>query len=294
MNAPVLVESRVRCRPIRDDDLEAVASLLGRGFPGRGSGYFLRGLQRVQAREAPDGMPKFGYLLELAGRPVGAVLLIFSQREDMETIRCNIASWYVEPEHRGHAAMLSAMALKHKTVTYYNVTPAPNTWPILEAQGYRRYCSGLFLAFPALKLDREASTVEFIGPQDAAIDGISQEEGALLREAAGLGCLSMVVRSRDEAVPLAFLPFRMRSGRLPLPLVQLVYARSQDDFRRHGGAIGRALMLRGRFGIFMDANGPVEGIAGIHTERRGRKYCKGPGEARLNDLLDTELVLFGM
>ncbi len=46
--------------------------------------------------------------------------------------------------------MLAAVATRLKHVTYLNTSPAPHTWPILQAQGYQRYSAGQFLALPAL------------------------------------------------------------------------------------------------------------------------------------------------
>ena len=94
-------------------------------------------MARLQGRGAPEGCPPFGYLLEADGQVVGALLLIFSQRNG--DLRCNLSSWYVVPEHRAHAAVLAAMATKLKHVTYLNTSPAPHTWPILKAQGYVQY-----------------------------------------------------------------------------------------------------------------------------------------------------------
>ena len=45
--------------------------------------------------------------------------------------------------------------------------------------------------------------------------------------------------------------------------------------------------------MFLDANGPLEGVSGFYTEKRGRKYFKGPHRPKLADLSDTELVVFG-
>lgn len=288
-NPPV----RVRCRPIAEADLDAVATLLARGFPGRPRRYFADGLARQSRRAVPEGMPRYGYLLDAGGEPVGAVLLMFSERQDPPGIRCNIASWYVDPPYRGQAAMLSAMALKQKGVTYLNITPAPNTWPILEAQGYRRYCDGLFLAFPVLARGPDGVSIETVGPEGGDIAGLGAEEAAILRELAAQGCVALVARSAEGAAPFGFLPFRMRSGRVPLPLMQMVYCRQVEDFVRFAGPLGRALLKRGRLGVFLDARGPVAGVPGIYTEKRGRKYCKGPGEPRLADLAGTELVLYG-
>lgn len=284
---------KVRCRPIGEADLDAVALLLARGFEKRPIRYFRDGLARQAEREVPAGLPRFGYLLEASGRPVGAVLLMFSERRDPPEIRCNIASWYVDPPYRGHAAWLSSMALKHKGVTYLNVTPAPNTWPILEAQGYRRYCDGLFFAFPALLPGPRGIRVETVGPDHAAIDGLSDDEMRTLRDQAAYGCTSLVAHAPDGPKPFVFLPFRMRSGRIPLPLMQLVFCRDPEDFVAVAGPLARRLLRAGRLGVIMDARGPVPGLPGLYTERRGRKYFKGPGSPRLADLADTELVLFG-
>ena len=45
---------------------------------------------------------------------------------------------------------LVSHALRHKEVTYLNVSAAPHTWPIIEAQGFSRYSEGIFVCLPAL------------------------------------------------------------------------------------------------------------------------------------------------
>jgi hypothetical protein len=75
--------------------------------------------------------------------------------------------------------------------------------------------------------------------------------------------------------------------------MQLIYCRDVGDYVACAGAIGRLLLRLGKVAVVADANGPVPGLAGIYTERRGRKYFKGPHRPRLADLADTELVLYG-
>jgi hypothetical protein len=53
------------------------------------------------------------------------------------------------------------------------------------------------------------------------------------------------------------------------------------------------LLRLGKISVAVDANGPIPGLVGIYTERRGRKYFKGPHRPQLADLTDTELVLYG-
>src|SRR5262245_31730217 len=92
-------QARVRCRQIGDGDIEAIINLLARGFAVRGRAYWTRAFERLKRHATPPGFPKFGYLLESNGVPVGTLLLIFSRigTGAQSSIRCNISSWYVEP-----------------------------------------------------------------------------------------------------------------------------------------------------------------------------------------------------
>ena len=136
-------------------DRDAVAALLRKGFGFRRTqAFWQRVINRLETHLAPDGMPQCGYLLESDGRVVGAILAIFSiprTGADPDAVRCSISSWYVEPAFRGYASFLAAQALRHKNATYLNISPAPNTKPIVEAQGYTKYGNGLFVATPALQ-----------------------------------------------------------------------------------------------------------------------------------------------
>ena len=86
---------------------------------------------------------------------------------------------------------------------------------------------------------------------------------------------------------------RIRRGLFSPPAMQLIYCREMSEFIACAGAIGRALLRRGKISVIVDANGPIEGLRGIYTEKRGRKYFKGPNPPRLGDLSDTELVVYG-
>ena len=109
-------------------------------------------MQQLGSRQPPYGLPQYGYLLESDGQPVGTIFLICAQVQagDTSARRCNLSSWYVEPAFRSYAALLVSRALSHKDVTFLNVSAAPHTWPIIEAQGFSRYSDGVFVAIPAL------------------------------------------------------------------------------------------------------------------------------------------------
>ena len=285
---------QVRRREIRDADVEAVACLLARGFPGRDRGYWRTGLNRMAARPAlPAGCPRYGYLLETEAGPVGAVLLLCSETvENGEArIRCNASSWYTEPAYRMHAPLLIAAALKRRDVTYINVSPAPHTWPTVEAQGFRAYASGQAVVCPMLAAAREPACVLRIGPEDGEV--CDPADATLLTDHAALGCTSLVVKAADGAHPFVFLPFRIRSGRYPLPLMQLIYCRDPAAFVRFAAPLGRALLRRGFPGVVLDADMPLAGLMAFRGLGSARKYFRGPHRPRIGDLAYTERVIFG-
>ena len=295
MTKPRATAAKILCREIVERDLDSVADLLTRGFNGRSRDYWIRGLHRQSERDVPPGYPRYGYLLDNAGVPVGVLLVVFTSvtHDGETTIRCNVSSWYVDPPFRGHAPRLSWMALKQKHVTYIDITPAVPTWPIVEAMGFKRYCSGLLFSIPALSRYEPDTTIEVISASTKVVDGLSLADLDLLKTHAQYGCLSLVCRIGGEAIPFVLMDLRARSGRLWLPAMQLIYCRDTQEYVRCAGAIGRMLLRKGKPLVTLDANGAIPGLVGLYTEARGRKYFKGPNPPRLADLAETELVLFG-
>ncbi|MDA9435452.1 acyl-CoA acyltransferase [Bradyrhizobium sp. CCBAU 51627] len=284
----------IRCREIAIADLDAIADLLARGFPIRSRDYWIDGLRRLAVREIPDSFPRFGYMLEHDRMPVGALLLIHTTRNDdgRTSIRCNLSSWYVEPAFRSFAPMLTKVAQRHEDVTYVNISPAQWTWRTIEAQGFRRYCGGLFFSLPAMSRPAKAMRVEVVGQDAQGLGGLPEADAALLARHAAYGCLSLVCRAADgRAFPFVLQP--MRVARMRLPAMQMIYCPDVADYIVCAGAIGRFLLWRGRLSIALDANGPVRGLVGFYREPIGCKYFKGPHCPRLADLSDSELVIYG-
>ena len=285
-----------RFREIQDSDLDAIGDLLTRGFVHRSRDYWMRGLHRQGTRSLSPDLPRYGYMLEHQGAPVGCLLLIYSSKiiDGEAATCCNVSSWYVDPEFRNYAALFASMTQKRKDVTYSNVTPAVTTWPILDAQGFVPYCRGLYFSVPILSHGGRGVVVEAVTQDTAFIAGLPDADLALLKRHAEYGCLSLVCRTADGALPFIFFSLRKRRGIIPVPAMQLGYCRSIDDYVKCAGAIGRHLLRRGKPIVTIDANGAMAGLPGVYTEMRGRKYFKGPQQPRLGDLADTELAIYGM
>lgn len=291
-----MLAKKPRIREIAESDLDAIGDLLTRGFVHRNREYWMRGLRRQGARPRPPDTPCYGYLLENEGVPVGCLLLIYSSKiiDGEEATCCNVSSWYVDPLFRNYAALFASMTQKRKDVTYFNVTPAAATWPILQAQGFAPYCRGLYFSVPALARSGGGITVEPVAAETSSITGLPDADLEMLTRHAAYGGLSLVCHTAEGALPFVLFPLRKRRGVIPLPALQLGYCRSLADYISCAGAIGRYLLRRGAPVIIIDANGPVAGLPGIYSEARGRKYFRGPQRPRLGDLADTELAIYGM
>lgn len=293
---PGTPKAKVRCRLITDDDREAVAALLREGFPGHRAGYWEDGLGRLRQRTLPEGLPRYGYCLDTGGGIVGVILLIAAMREvDGATVPfINVASWYVVPDYRAYAQLLVSVALRNKAATYTNVTPAPHTWPIIENQGYTKYCNGLFIAAAALKPAVAGVSITDFGNLAHEATVLAMPDYGLLQRHHGMGCRVLIVKEGERLSGYVFRRYRIRSGRIPLPAMLLLHGPDRDQLVRIAGNLGRWFLREATVFLVMDANGPVAGLTGFHTEVRGRKYYRGAHAPALCSLADTEFAVFGV
>jgi hypothetical protein len=231
--------------------------------------------------------------LETNGVLVGAILLICANVRVDEIVgpRCNLSSWYVEPAYRVYAPLLISHALRHKEVTYVNVSAAPHTWPIVEAQGFSRYSEGLFISFPALSLNPPGDKPEVFEASEEPPVGYDPFEQDVLRQHAEHGCISLWCVRGGHAFPFVFRP-RLVKG--VIPCAQLIYCHDFADFALFAGPLGRYLARHGRPMVIVDANGPIPGIAGIFRRGSKPKYFRGPQRPRLGDLAFTEYAILGV
>lgn len=276
----------VRRREIRDADLAGVTDLLRRGFSHRPRAFWERGLRRMGERPAVDGCPRYGFLLDDGSRPVGVALMLFG-RDGAGHVRCNLSSWTVDPAFRAQAPFLVASALKRPEVTFTNISAAPHTWPTIEAQGFRAYSERRSLVLPLLGPAGERARVS---ADTASWRGLP--EATLLDDHRGYGCTCLTVEAEGPPCPLVLALVRVRAGRYPLPVLQVVFCRDIADVSRYAGAIGRWMTRRGAVGLLVDGGVPG-GLVGGPWIRRGRRYARGPHPPRIGDLSYTELAIFG-
>ena len=268
---------RVRCRQIVESDLDALAAMFMIGFPHHARDFWDKGLARVAALPPIEGLSPIGYALEADGVIVGALLTISSRRGD--DIVSNVSAWYVEPAYRAHSTLLTAMATKHKHVIYLNASPADHTVKTLEPLGWKPCNFGRSIACPALNLG--GGKVSSKIPADLP-------ERTLLEDHRAWGLVSLVCKKDGRISPFVFR--RRAFTKLHLPIVELLYCRSTEDFERCAGALGRYFLLRGAVGVLLD--GKVSGMVSRYMDGREPRLYKGSHPPTPNDFAYTEKVFF--
>ena len=112
-------------------------------------------------------------------------------------------------------------------------------------------------------------------------------EAQLLRDHRALG-LTVVTVERDGIVsPFVFKPRRL--DKPPVPVLDVMFCRGPEDFRRCAPALAKHVLPRGRLGFLIDGDQP--GMA-HYAEGKEPRYFKGPMRPILGDLAYTEKVIF--
>lgn len=280
--------SRVRCREIMPFDLDRVTDLLTFGFQ-RDRTYWVNAIKRLTEHPTPAGFPKYGYLLESSGVPVGVLLGIFTSRvqDGATSVRCNGSSLYMAPGFTAYASLLVRRLERFKDVTYVNLTPTPRTWTMMEAQGYARFSTGLYVALPRLGSDSANVKIQIIS-ESCADDRLLSFEPDLLVDHAGFGCISLICESEGKPYPFVFGLYK----KYGIPLAHLVYCRDRQDFVSLNRPVGQFLMQHGYPLVVLDSNDKIAGLLGRYLAIRP-KYWRGIKPPRLGDLAYTERVMFG-
>jgi len=279
-------------REIAGEDINPVIDLLVRGFPNPRR-YWEVGLERLRTRSVAPDMPRYGYVLESDGSPVGVILLISSLRciGGRQVLFSNLSGWYVEPSFRSHATQLLKRALINRQATFLSVSPVLHVRPIYEALGFKRFSSGQFLSVPALAGNRRNTRSSIIKVDRFDDANLEEDERRLLDAQAGYGCISFCCTTDGQTRPFVFLS-RLIKGFIPC--AQLAYCRKISDVVEVAGTIGRYLLRHGLPFVLIDANGPIAGIPGRYFPDVAPKYYRGATTPVLGDLAETEATIFGI
>ncbi len=268
-------------------------------FPDRSRAYWEQGLTRLATRSLPSGVPRFGYVLDRDGELVGVVLTIYSVVSDGTAthLRCNLSSWYVAPQLRIYGTVLDGQAMRDRSVTYLNVSPAPGTIAIHVARGFRRTTQGQMLVVPALSGAGRGVRVRTLGPGEDA--DMPDPVRTIVRDHAGFGCLCLRCDDGPASHVVILQRLTLKLSRRPtwlprLPALQMIYGPPVIELPRWLGAIGRHLLLRGeRPFLLLDVDARLPGVVGRHLDGWRPRFSRGPNPVRVGDLSYTEITVFG-
>ncbi|MDH2347361.1 acyl-CoA acyltransferase [Bradyrhizobium sp. SSUT77] len=291
--------SHIKVRLITDADIPAAIDLLTGGYgsgrvpgPVRPRSFWEDIFSCLSHRPLPaEELPRYGYVIDSDGVLVGILLLIFSTVWDngKAKIRCNGLGLYVDPAFRLCAPQLIKKASDFKEATVLNLTPAKNTFRMIEALSYVRYCDGIFASIPLLGRARKEARVKVVDVHTKLDVRLDPHDRDLLLEHADCGCMSLWCITPQDAYPFVF---RIRQFNR-VPCVHLVYCRNVDDFVRFARPIGLFLARHTwHILVLLDANGPVHGLVGKYFAGKANRYFRGSDRPRLGDLAYTEIALF--
>ena len=273
------------CRLISEADLPAIAELLAFGISERTLSWWRSGLARLALHSSPDGYPRFGYMLEAEGRPVGVHLLICSAQPS--GVRCNASSWFVRKEFRSFATMLMLRATRQLPGAYVSLWPNPRTVvPVIKALGSRTVWQGVYVALPLFA--RGSADVHLEPWQDAQLP---EADRRLLMDHTAFGCLGVWCRTPDGGHPLIF---RRRWLKRRIPCAHLIYCRSLELLEAAAPAIGRMLASRGMPLLLVPADRPLRGMPGHYLPTKLPVYCRGEPAPPVADLTYTWPAIFGI
>ncbi len=280
------------CREMARADCVQVAELLTKAFAEwRDHEFWDRAMERLSERAPPADLPQFGYVLEVEGQIVGVLLLIASELNDAgnRLRRCNVSSWYVEPQFRMYGSLLVSKAIRHRDVTYLNVSPAPETWQVLAAHGYRPFVSGRAIGIPLLARNGSAAAIRVAAPGLLAGNDLSDTEVTLLLDHARWDCISLVCDTQFGRLPFVFGQRRRRG----VKFAYVIYCRTLESLVEQARPLGRHLALRGIGFVVVDADAKLRGMPGWF-EPGFPKFFRGSERPRAGDLAYTERALFGV
>jgi hypothetical protein len=282
---------------IDESNIGHAVDLLRKGFPALCSRGLEAGLQRwMQSPGHRSGEEPIGHLLTAEGRYVGIGLTAVSECHDEVAAgagprrRVNLASWYVEPDHRLRLPVLLRGMLADPTAIYTDLTPAPMVLPILDRLGFTPLNDGVLLVNLAL-----AACGFGTGAVVTVRDRNTETDTWLSRmveDHLDYGCIALDLEHEGSVSTLVLKPVRLKR----IPLIELIYCEDDKLLRQHMPAVARTLLKAGHFGLLIDS--PVDrrqtaAIAYTPFRQRRRRLVKNAKASRRIDHTYSELVFFG-
>ena len=183
--------------------------------------------------------PELGFMLVEGDDVVGVQLAWRSQRTvaGREERFCNLGSWCVLPEHRGHSLRLLRAALSDRDCHYTDLTPRPEVVAINERLGFRHLDTTSVLV-PNLPWPVRGSVSSDPAVLERTLTGVSLQR---YRDHAGAEPARHVVLRRAEAWCYVMLRIERRKG---MRIASLLHVSDPELFAAMAKPLARYLLLR--------------------------------------------------
>ncbi len=291
LRAVPLSQPPVVCREIETKDLEELATLLTEGFPSRDRSYWLYGLGIMQARFEGGTSRPLGYVLVSNDQLVGVLLTIHSP-DDANGVkgRCNLSSWYIEPEYRGAAIALERLATADPALTYTSISPAPHTRRLMSVLRHRSLNEDALLALPTLApIKRDARIQPYSAQHHDRL--LSPDMARICSDHKDLDCIVLIAQTQAGAHPFIFQKRPLTA--LKTGCADIIFSPSDDLLSGLAGPLGRFLLRQGIFLWKLEARTHLKGVPYWSFTGKAPRLVKGAGVTLANDLTYSELVVFG-
>jgi len=188
------------------------------------------------ARNWDSSEDYYGYVLDQGGDVKGFLGLIFSERiiNGHREKFCNMTSWTVKQESRGHSLQLLLEALKLGNCTFTNFTPSVGVASILRKLGFTELEAGAQVLLPVPGFSLVRTSYSALLDIDEIGKRLSETDRKIFTDHRGFNCRHLLISDGEE---YCYLVLKNRSyKRLPFARVQYLsnpelFASSIDALR---------------------------------------------------------------
>ena len=169
-----------------------------------------------------------GYLLEQGGEVKGFLGLLFSERtiNDRRETFCNMTSWMVKQESRGHSLKLLLEALKLKDCTFTNFTPSTGVASILKRLGFVELQANEQILLPVPGFSYERTSYRCLVDLDEIRERLHETDRKVFADHRKLDCRHVLISDGEE---YCYLIVKNRSYRR-LPFARVHYLSNPELF----------------------------------------------------------------
>lgn len=273
-------------RPLGIQSIGEALPVLARGFPGIAKSSWAAALRRLSGYRHAGPV---GYLLQAAGRDVGAILAIPSERRNADgSVRrvVNLSSWYVDEEHRWRAPRMLQQIVGDAGALYTDLTPTAPVQAMIGRFGFEAWTEGALLFPLPWFACRPAGGARFLPLHRLPHNALPPAIRGVMEEHAAWGCIGGALSVDGRLHPLIF----SRTSRKGVPIARLIYAESRSLVTARIAAVARFL-LRERVAVLAINADRRERVPGsIFTRRAPPTFFKGAMSGAQVDHTYSEFV----